>query len=144
MFGAPATKPHLETTTVVIRHGVSVTPEYVLGVDPGFPPKLILTPEVIRHAYFCLAARGVRLFGDGLYHGDIHTFGMQDLLSDVSAASAHEQGFHHVESKPGQKLYAAFGVRWDIDIKFKEARIYGPHSDPQNELLIVLADKDVL
>jgi hypothetical protein len=128
------------TTTIVIKHPVSVTKEFLLGQDSGFPQGTrYLSAPVIRQAQMCLIARDVPHFEDGMYHAEIHTFAMRDLLSLVTAADA-EEDIQHVETKPdsGKKILTFMNIRWEISNQPRVTRIFGPKSDPDNKVVIEL------
>ena len=124
--------------TIVIVHPVSLTKDWLFGQDPGFPPgSVLLNPMLIHRAIQTLVAAGVAPFDDGLFHGDIHPFGFEDLLAGVSPADAVEDGFEQIPS-PKKKIFIHFGIRWEVNPSFKRVRLYGPQSDSSHELLIDL------
>jgi hypothetical protein len=129
---------HSMTTTIVIRHGIRTTPEFVLGFDPGFPVGGSLNPLAVRRAYAALMARDVWKFDDGLYHGEAHPFAMVDLLDSMSESEATASGFVSLPGKPGTKTLVHLGVRWDVSPRYKQVRIYGPKSDPDNVVVLDL------
>jgi hypothetical protein len=133
-----------QTITIVIKHPVSVTKEFLLGVDPGFPPgDRYLCPPVIRRAQAALMSRAVQRFEDGMYHGEIHNFGMQSLISDVSAHDAQSL-IQRIETKPDAdyRLMVFLGIRWEVSNRPRLVRIFGPRSDPDNQVVIDLTKEE--
>lgn len=131
----------MSVPTIQIIHPVSIPKEYLLGFDLGFPEgDQFLSGPVIRQAVAVLMSHNVKPFEDGKFHGEINTFGMADILNDVSEATAIELGFYVQPVKPGsnKKIMTIFGVRWEIAPEFREVRIYGPASDLENLVTIDL------
>lgn len=126
-----------ETTTLVIKHGVTTTPEFLLGQPTGFPDGQPLSPLVIRQGIAALYARQVGKFEDGRFHGDISRLGLFDLVARMSVAEAIAEDFHSLPAKKGL-VVQHLGIRWSVSDTIHEARIYGPKSDPSNVLLIDL------
>jgi hypothetical protein len=132
--------PPDSTKTIVIHHGVSVTPDAIFGAPVPFPPGDILSPALVRRVELALVAFQVEKFEDGMWHATVHPFGAYDILSGVSASQAADLGVRRVEGKRSAHV-VAFGIRWEQDTAFREARVYGPHSDPNNVLLIDLTER---
>ena len=119
--------------TLIIKHSVTVTPEYLLGAPTGFPSGQPLSESAIRKVQATMTALKVPKFEDGHWHGEVHPFGMQDML----------------ESSPESKLewvndYTAvlFGIRWDVGEDYHQARVFGPKSDPSDVLELDLTEAD--
>src|SRR5579864_1839694 len=133
---------HPVTTTIIIRHGVRTFPEFLMGQPTGFPVGEPLTPFVIRKAVANLRGRDVQSFEDGMYHGDISRLGLYDLVATLSVADAAAEDFHSLTDKKGlvvQHLH----IRWTVSDTIHEVRIYGPRSDPNNQIVIDLTTPDV-
>ena len=126
------------TTTFVIRHSVGTSPEFGFGVPTGFPEGgELLSPLVIRRVQAGLLGREVQKFEDGLFHGDISRLGMYDLLAGLSVADAVAEDFHVLTDKK-VKTCVYLGIRWTVSDSIKECRIFGPRSDPQNQIVVDL------
>ena len=127
--------------TVVIRHPVSITDAITFGVPSGFPSgDEYLTPALVHRVILTMIAAGISKFEDGIFHANVHPFGMADLLATTSAAQADEQGIRRLNSKPDKTFVSAFGIRWEVDPQFRDVRVFGPHSNPENVLLIDLTE----
>ena len=125
--------------TLVIVHPVSISREWLYGIDPGFPAGgEYLNPALVRRAIMTLVAASVEPFDDGFYHAEIHPFGMDDLLQSTSAAVAVEENFHKIQTKPDakKKIFIHMGIRWEVSTTHKTCRVYGPKSDPANTITI--------
>jgi hypothetical protein len=141
---APLVTPklHGNTSTILIRHGVSITPEHIFGVPVDFPKGELLSVSLVRRVELALLGLGVNRFEDSNWHADVHPYGMYDLLSGLSEAQAAEHNVRKLSTKlPDAAVIFAFGVRWDVSVRHRDARIYGPKSDPNNVLLVDLTEK---
>lgn len=136
--------PNPKTTTLVIKHPVSVTKEFLLGQEPGFPNSgELLNAGIVRRAVLSLVGRGVLVFDDGLYHAEIHTFGMQDLLNGLSQHEATSQLIRvPTKGDSRKKVFIYCGVRWEVSSTPNLVRIFGPKSDPDNTVVIDLTTKE--
>ncbi len=124
------------TTTIVIKHGTTVTSEFLMGQPTGFPPGEPLSPRVIRQAIANLRTRNVQAYEDGSYHSEVSRLGMYDLVALMSCADAQED-FHSLTDKKGL-VVKHLGIRWTVSDTIRECRIFGPKSDPQNQIVIDL------
>lgn len=129
-----------EHTTVIIRHPVSATAEFLFGTNPGFPNTGVFpNPLLFQRVILTLQTRGVQVFSDGLPHGEIHPLAAYDLLASGSRADLDRQGLLRLETKPGQsQLIVLHGIRWEVSPRFSEIRIFGSSSSPDEVLLIDL------
>ena len=125
------------TTTIVIKHGVTVYPEFLMGQPTGFPPGEPLSPLVIRQAIANLRTRNVPAYEDGSYHSEVSRLGMYDLVALMSCADAAQEDFHSLTDKKGL-VVKHLGIRWTVSDTIRECRIFGPKSDPQNVILVDL------
>lgn len=88
----------------------------------------------VRKALIYLRGEGVQKFNDGFYHVSISQDGMEALLSGFSEHDADAAGFEVVNDNPKRIIFA--GLRWEIDSKTQDVKIYGPKSDPSQAKVI--------
>ena len=132
--------PTTTTTTIVIKHGVTVYPEFLMGQPTGFPQGEPLSPRVIRQAVANLRSRNVQPYEDGSYHAEVSRLGMYDLVALMSCADAAAEDFHSLTDKKGL-VVKHLGIRWTVSDTIRECRIFGPKSDPANQLVIDLTQR---
>jgi hypothetical protein len=130
----------MSVPTVLISHLVSVASD---GTLSDALPGQLLSAAVIRRALAILIAQGATRYDDGRFHGQCSDFAAYDLLRDTSCHDAIESGFEILPTKANSpRQVIAHGTRWEVSSRFKEAKLFGPNSDPDNILRIDLIRSD--
>lgn len=131
-----------DSITVVVKHGIRDTyPHWMPGPKPEIPVgRGILNAALVRQALLPLVNGEVKRYEDGMFHGEINTYAMVDLLDGISEYDAKSSGFTSIPAR-NRKLIVWCGVRWEVSPAYTEIRLFGPSSNMDNVVIIDLLDE---
>jgi hypothetical protein len=95
----------------------------------------------IRQGVGHLMSQNVQRFNDGRYHVTLSPAVFQKLIDAFSEADAVNAGFERIDDSAVPRFFFA-GLRWEIDSKATDLRIFGPKSDVVNPYVIDLVEQE--